>query len=335
MTETIPLPTADGHELRLTRSARPGARGAAWLLHGLTSSSEIFSLPSGGGLAAALLEAGWEVWALDWRGSCRLPYNARGARSTIDDVADQDLPAALAAIRARTDLPVVAIAHCVGALALAAAIGAGTVRDLRAVVSNAVFLAPTLPPAQQARVLLPELGGWLLARDHVEIEPSRMPWRDRLWFPLATAASHRCGHGTCELLAGLWGPLFEHANVDPVTHARIGEWMGPVPLRGFLPHLRRMAAERAVVRATGPGRAEDALDRFAAPTLLVAGTENRVWGRSQEACASWLAERGLPATYLPVPGYGHLDVLVGRNAAVDVFPAVIGWLEQVGVGSVR
>src|SRR5262249_16353643 len=41
----------------------------------------------------------YEAWLLDWRGSCRLPYNESAARYTFDDVALYDIPAAVTHIR--------------------------------------------------------------------------------------------------------------------------------------------------------------------------------------------------------------------------------------------
>jgi pimeloyl-ACP methyl ester carboxylesterase len=60
----------DGLQLRLRRVGPTPRRGAkaAMLVHGANSGSVTFLVPNGG-LARYLVERGWDVWLLDWRGS--------------------------------------------------------------------------------------------------------------------------------------------------------------------------------------------------------------------------------------------------------------------------
>ncbi|HTU62426.1 MAG TPA: hypothetical protein VMF89_28395, partial [Polyangiales bacterium] len=72
--EQIPLRSRDGWQLGLCRVTRGHtAKPAVLLIHGLTASSDMFVLPETRNFVEVLLDAGFEPWLLDWRGSCRLP----------------------------------------------------------------------------------------------------------------------------------------------------------------------------------------------------------------------------------------------------------------------
>jgi predicted alpha/beta hydrolase len=123
--EHIPLRSPDGLELALTRIARPDAKAVVLLLHGLTASSNMFVLPETRNVVDVLLDHDYEVWLLDWRGSCRLPHNESGVSYTFDDVALYDIPPAVAAVRAQIGArPLFVVAHCIGALAFSMSLAA-------------------------------------------------------------------------------------------------------------------------------------------------------------------------------------------------------------------
>src|SRR5687767_4357972 len=86
---------SDGVTLTLRRLPGQPARGVVLLLHGASSSSDTFLHPNGG-IAGALAASGWDVWLLDWRGSCRLArQRGTGACSSFDAVARHDIPSAI------------------------------------------------------------------------------------------------------------------------------------------------------------------------------------------------------------------------------------------------
>jgi cholesterol oxidase len=62
--------------------------GELWNVYGLTSSSDMFIMPEHRNLVQTLLDHGFgDVWTLDFRGSCRFPYNLERTRYTLDDIA--------------------------------------------------------------------------------------------------------------------------------------------------------------------------------------------------------------------------------------------------------
>lgn len=56
--------------------------------------------------------------------------------------------------------------------------------------------------------------------------------------------------------------------------------------------------------------------------------ENGLWLDSQKLCHEVLAARQprLDVAYAEVPGYGHLDMFIGRGAALDVFGHILDFL---------
>ncbi|MGW1963687.1 alpha/beta hydrolase [Streptomyces sp. NPDC001935] len=341
--EEIPFRAGDGVRLGLTRvDSGERDRPAVLLLHGHTASADMFLLPETRNLVDVLLDDGYEPWLLDWRGSCRLPYNETGQRYTYDDVALHDIPDAVARIRERIgDRPLFVVAHCIGSLALSLSMTAGLVPGLAGVVSQGVFLTPKLAGRTSLRMTL--AGELLKSRiDHIPVDFRRVGLRSR-YTPLFALASRgaACPDPTCQILHNsAWGSgasLFLHENLSEATHDRLAELLGPAPL-WILPHLRRIELARTVVRwhdtdhryRALPPNALDAAARIDTPVLLLAGSENGLWLDSQRLCQEVLAHRQpqLDVSYTEIPGYGHLDTFLGRGAALDVFGHILEFLGE-------
>jgi hypothetical protein len=63
---------------------------------------------------------------------------------------------------------------------------------------------------------------------------------------------------------------------------------------------------------------------------FVAGSENVCFlPAGQTRSLAWFRQRSrLDHTYVPLPGYSHLDVFFGRDAVRDTFPAILAGLER-------
>lgn len=341
--EQIPFRASDGTQLGLCRLTGQGPdRPAVLLVHGHTASAEMFTLPETRNLAAVLLDAGYEPWLLDWRGSCRLPYNENGPRYTYDDVALYDIPEAVGYIRHRVGGRLLfVVAHCIGAMALSMSMTAGLVPGLAGVVAQGVFLTPKLAVAPRLQM---HLGGEFL-RSHL----TRIPVDSRrigLWskysplFALASLGAD-CPDRTCQVLHnsawGMGASLFVHDNLGPRTHDRLADLFGPAPL-WILPHLRRIELAHAVVRwnmedhryRALPANALDSADQIDCPVLLLSGSQNKLFMDSNKLCYELLATRQpqLDVQYAEIPGYGHVDTFIGQGAALDVFGHIIRFLDE-------
>jgi len=341
--EEIPFRAADGVRIGLTRVDTGAAdRPAVLLLHGHTASADMFLQPETRNLVDVLIDGGYEPWLLDWRGSCRLPYNETGRRYTFDDVALYDIPAAVSYIRGRIgDRALFVIAHCIGSISLSLSMTAGLVPGLAGVISQGAFLTPKLLSPMPLRMSV--AGELMKSRfDHIPVDFRKAGLWSK-YTPLFALAALKasCPDPTCQMLHNsAWGmgvSLFVHDNLSEATHDRLADLLGPVPL-WVIPHLRRITLAQSVVRwhdtdyryRALPPNALDAADRIDAPLLLMSGTENKVWGESQKLCHEVLTHRHphLQVAYTEIPGYGHLDAFLGRGAALDVFGHIIDFLDK-------
>jgi len=342
--EELPLCCDDGTQLGLTRIIRNNdAKAAVLLTHGLTASSDMFVLPETRNMIDVLLDNGYEAWLLDWRGSCRLPYNEFGPSYTLDDVALYDIPTAVRTVRNRIgDRKLFVIAHCVSALACSLSMAAGLVPNLAGVVAQGVFLTPKLSLNSRMRLtFMGEFAHQLLGSTiPTDIRKVGLWSRFTPVFAMASIGA-ACPDPTCQILHnsawGMGASLFEHDNLHPITHDRLAELLGTVPTR-ILSHFRKLALAQSVVSwhegdpryAALPSNALDEADRIDCPILLVRGSENKLWLDSNRLCMNVLSSRypDLDVQYIEVPAYGHFDAFVGRNAAIDVFPYITDWLEE-------
>ena len=341
----FPLVAGDGLRLGLTRFRRGHGERSVVLIHGLTASTDMFVVPEIDNLVESLLDSGWtDVWSIDWRGSCRLPYNTGNTNYNLDDTALYDLPAAFEMIRRHTgERPLAVIAHCVGALGLSMSLAAKLCGPIAAVVANSTFLTPNLSERSRLKIVTSlNLIRRLMPEGHLPVDLAKVGLLSRHApvFAIAAAGS-TCKDPTCQMISFAWGAgdstMFEHRNLHPTTHARLREVLGPPPL-SFYAHLRKMANEHAVVRSdladarydALPRSALDVLDEWQTPLLLINGAKNKIWTGSMELCRDYLHNHHprIDVSLVEIPGYGHIDTIIGRAAALDVFPRMISWLDE-------
>ncbi|MEO3784524.1 alpha/beta fold hydrolase [Actinocorallia sp. B10E7] len=105
---------------------------------------------------------------------------------------------------------------------------------------------------------------------------------------------------------------------------------------GYGRHIRRMAsAERVVKWDEEDPRLPDGLTGLTAvrtPILFLAGSENRVFTDSNIVTYREL-EQAVPGRHglRILPGYGHADPFIGRNAHAEVFPHIVDFLNEKAV----
>src|SRR5215204_1494520 len=107
--------TQDGIGISLLRFRRKPCKDVVLIIHGLTTSSDMFIQPEHYNLVSYLLDHGFtDVWTLDFRMSNRHAYNLTPSDWSMDDCALFDHPAAIAKVRevAGQDVAVHVIAHC-------------------------------------------------------------------------------------------------------------------------------------------------------------------------------------------------------------------------------
>lgn len=337
--------TEDGLGLELTRFHRADCDDVVLLVHGLTSGSDIFIMPEHTNLVSTLLDNGFtDVWAVDFRMSNRFPYDVESHRYTLDDIALHDHPAALTELRRHIgDRRVHVIAHCLGAVSFSMSLFAGLVDGIASLTCNSVSLTPRVPAWSRHKLRFgPAFAEYVLGFSHLDPYYAEAPPFTRGWmFAKAVSLFHReCDVPACHMQSFMWGSgrpaMYEHANLLPVTHERMADLCGAAGFH-YYRHVHRMLKAGCAVKHA-PGRERHAalpddyterITEVETPLLLLSGDRNRVFPEANATCHRLLDERA-PGRheFKVIPGYGHVDTIIGRNAHVDVFPAILDFLKR-------
>ena len=377
VTETpnaIDVTTADGCVLELRHDvspAAPGDRPAVLLVHGASAGSDTFRIGEEQTLVDYLLGHDLDVWTLDWRASMRRVREVycdavrRGRLDetfTIDAAAEQDVPAAIAAIRqARESVPgkIAVLGHCMGGAIVAQGIAVGAISS--ADVENVVLTGLGLfYRAAIDNVLKAEdqaLEGLLAGGQHL-LHPTRVwdrsvctrdpddgPWPPPLEDPyrvwLDTPLPHDCAVEICHRLSYMFGMPFIPDRIRRIHDGYLPTQFGYIPLQ-FLIHccqnLRRGHAAPFVPSSIGPLPPDTRYlqrrpfqDRR---ITLITGDLNSLWHRdSIDTMYEWLrrgrrAEQPLALQKHVLPEFGHQDLYWGVGAPRLVFPKILEGLQR-------
>jgi len=342
-----PFATDDGLGLALHRfTTDPDADASVLIIHGLTTSTDMFIMPEHENLVNHLHGHGYsDVWCLDFRMSNRFPYNLWRHRYSMDEIALFDFPPAVAKIREHIgDRPLHVICHCLGAVSFTMSLFGGAVDGITSVIANSVALTPRVPKWSKLKLrMAPTLIDRVLDIPYIDPRWSEDPTitRGRVLSKLVSAAHRECDVPACHMLSLMWGTgwpaLYRHENLDPVTHERGGDLYGATSMH-YYRHVSKMVAagSRAVKYDPSDERLRSLPDDYLAgaaavttPVLFVTGEENRVFTDSNIVCHRQLAAMGADHHELMVvPGYGHQDIFMGKHVSRDVFPGFVDFLDR-------
>jgi cholesterol oxidase len=329
------FPTDDGVSLRLVRY-RGGEGPPVMLVHGLGMSGTVFTIDTVDvSLVESLYEAGHDVWVLDHRASIDLPTSQE--RFSADTVAAQDLPAAVARVRSVTGAASIdVVAQGFGSLTLLMSLVDG-LEGVRSAVCSQAGLHVQVPRTARLKSGL-HLPSVLSALGRETLEPRAggdRNWRSRMFDSglriLPVELEERCASPVCRRITFMYGPLFEHDQVNRATHEALHELFGVVNLEVFK-HLARMVRAGHAVATDGTSYVRN-LERLAIPITFIHGEDNTCFLPSGTAATvAALSEVNGPELYRHelVPDYGDMDCIVGKNAARDVFPLIHRHLTAVG-----
>ena len=332
--ELYAVTTGDDVELRLSRY-RGGDRGPVLLVHGLGVSSRMFSLDTiETNMLETLWASGFDVWLLDWRASIELPISTQQWNL---DAAAADYPSVVDKVREVTAAQEIdAVVHCVGSISFFLALLRG-MGGIRSVVSSQVALDTITDTAGswKSGLYVPEVLDMLGVDSLTAFVDVKAGWRDRLFDKALRfqpiPADEQCDSLTCRRGTFMYGLLWEHDQLNKATHDTLHEWLGLGNIEVFA-HLGLMARERHVVTADGDASDLDHLDRLAMPITFLHGEENVVFiPKGTEYTVGRLrdANPGVAYTRHVIPGYGHLDPMMGTYAARDVYPLILRHLQMV------
>jgi hypothetical protein len=332
----VPFTAGDGFECNLVhvRGPREPDRGPVLLVHGAGVRANLFRPPLATTLVDVLVDRGFDVWLENWRASIDLPAN----RWTLDQAALHDHPQAVATVVRETGASSVqALIHCQGSTSFMMSAVAGLVPQVRTIVSNAVSLHPVVPWTARLKGAL-SVPAVAALTDYLDPR-----WGLQAPTPAAKLISavvalthHECDNPVCKQVSFTYGvgfpTLWSHANLDDATHEWIKGEFARVPMTFFQQMRRCIAAGRLLAVDGLPGLPADFAaqpPRTDARIAFFAGQDNRCFlARSQELSFAHF-DRLQPERHSlhVIPGYGHLDVFLGKNAARDVFPRMLAELE--------
>lgn len=253
------------------------------------------------------------------------------------------------------------IAHCMGSVAFASGLLDGTIPAswIRGITCSQVFMHPlwntlNMIKATAGPIPLDKLYTWV-AGSWFSCSTSRddsLPQRalNQLLRFLPAERREICNSAACHRVTLTFGRCWNHRNLNEATHRQMNRFFGGVNMR-LLHLLMKMGAAghtmaNAPLYETLTGR-ENMLRLKGVPIMLFVGRENAVlspestertyealcdlFGTTTRTAAEVQAKGAGEIDYRRrvVPGYGHLDCWMGRNAWKDVYPMVREEVDRV------
>jgi cholesterol oxidase len=323
--------TDDKTTLRLTRY-RGGKKGPVVMAPGFGTSTLAYTIDTvDTNLPEALFASGYDVWLFDYRASPALA-SAR-TQFTLDDIAKQDYPAAVAKVREVSGAPSVQVmAHCVGSMTFLMAMASG-LQGVRSAVSSALTLYPDSPLINRIRAGL-DLGK-LLSKANIETlttDFDREKATDVIIDNILKTypSKEQCQSAVCRRILGIYGDVYKHDQLNEATHNAIHEMFGVANARTFN-HLSLIVRSGHAVDADGGDTYMNHLDRLAIAITFLHGEENNLFLPSGSMKSlQKLASVNDAKLYqrIEFKNYAHMDCYMGRNAARDIFPTIVGELDR-------
>lgn len=317
--------TEDGWQLAVHRWRPHGSRacepGAVVMLHGLATNRINLHPDEEHSVALSLARDGFDVFAIELRGAGL----SRSTDSSVPrdwgfgDYAGKDLPAALTYIRHCIDgRPLHALGHSMGGMLLLQheIYNPGSFASM--VVVGTPFLKGLQLQPRERRLL------GAIAKVAPETGPaSLLPLRK-----VAGVAGHFSGMSN-------WfadGMVINGENTEPALLALMAqEGISDLPVRLLREFHERIHAGDAY---HGPFKFEEMLDDVKCPSLILSGTvDNIAPVESVEKLARALGSNVLHYREMGVDNgclanYGHVDLLVGKRAKLEVYPLIADFLRE-------
>ncbi|HEY8547845.1 MAG TPA: alpha/beta fold hydrolase [Acidimicrobiales bacterium] len=318
--------------LRLTRF-EGGRRGPVLLAPGFGMSSTSFLLgTTHTNLTEDLVSKGYDVWLFDYRSGIDLP--SAHTSFNLDDIATEDWPTAVAEVLRVTGAgSVQAVGHCVGSATLMMALAAGLDGVRSAVCMQfTLHMATSLLNQTKAALGIPRLAAGIGLS---KIGPLRGRTVGNTALDLALRAvpmptDERCGQAVCRWVNAIYGCTHRHEQLDDATHELLPELFGVGNVEAFQ-HFADITRRRGVFDAAGADVYRAHPERLRLPILIIQGRHNRIFHpEGSLRTLRWLQQANDPSLYerVVLQDYAHLDALIGRNAARDVYPVITGHLQR-------
>ncbi|KAK3378547.1 hypothetical protein B0H63DRAFT_437196 [Podospora didyma] len=261
-----------------------------------------------------------------------------------------DLKACLEYIRKAYDKKkIYTIAHCMGSVAFSSGLLDGTIPAdwILGITCSQVFMNPVWGPTNMAKVMAGPVpmnklytkvaGTWFscsTSRDD-SIVQQLLNQVLRLY---PQARREMCNNAACHRCSLVFGRCWNHSNLNEATHRQIDRFFGGVNMR-LLELLMKQGYEGHVMNNKfEPLTTKENIMRLSGvPIMLFVGRDNAVLSpeateRTYETLCDVFGGAGVDGGDYKrkvVPGYGHLDPWMGRNAWKDIYPFVREEVDRV------
>ncbi|KAK3327511.1 hypothetical protein B0T19DRAFT_357224 [Cercophora scortea] len=249
------------------------------------------------------------------------------------------------------------IAHCMGSVAFSCGLLDGTIPTewISGITASQVFMNPIWNTVNMAKVMAGPVpmdkiytllaGSWFscsTSRDDSYVQAAINQFL-RLY---PQPRREICNNAACHRCSLVFGRCWNHSNLNEATHRQIDRFFGGVNMR--LLHLLMKMGVEGHVQTNGPMydtlTTPDNIQRLKGiPFLLFVGRDNAVLSpesteRTFETLCDTFGTSSTPGREggdykrRVVPGYGHLDPWMGRNAWKDIYPFVREEVDRVARG---
>lgn len=342
------IKTADMLTLSIIRMQRAPSKNVVVLLHGLSTSTDMFVMPEHYNLVNYLHDNGYtDVFSFDWRGSMRHNYDLFPNTHNMDDVALYDHPAAMAEVRrlAGPDARIHVICHCVGSITFNMSLFADLVQ-VDSVISNSVSLNPVVSAWSRLKsIFAPFMVLYILRYPNLNPRWATLPGpglpQGKLLAKAVKLVHPECDVPACAMLSFMWGDghpaVYQHENMLEVTHRRVADLFGAVSLN-YYRHIAKCIKSGYIEKFEPENPRYDALPEkymvnaknVNTPILYVSGDHNHVFPGANKTTydALKVLHPDNKFEFKNLPGYGHQDPFMGKNVASDVFPVFLEFLQR-------
>jgi predicted alpha/beta hydrolase len=314
--------TRDGWRLALHRHrAGPHGGGAPIILCGGYACNRYFlDYDETYSLARHLARRGFDAWVVEFRGRGLSHATAACSRPTawtFDDLARIDVPAAIAYVVRAAGRRVAWVGHSMGGLALYAYLGCHP--EGAAMVTSGITVA--------SPVVFPSIGTGLFASIG----------RLLLHVPFSDTIQQRWVLGAMWHLVGQTNALAVGMNPANIDRQVVGQALRCAlsnVSRLKLQQLARWAFKGEFASADGTVDYRAALGQVRTPLLVVAGSADHLAPPAtvQHTLVHLPTDVGSYLEFGRMHGhsvdYGHVDLILGRAAPGEVFPALARWLSD-------
>jgi hypothetical protein len=269
-----------------------------------------------------------------------------------------DLRACLEHIREHySKAKIYTVAHCMGSVAFSCGLLDGKIPAdwILGVTASQVFMNPIWTIVNRAKIWLPPIpidslynragGSWFNCRTSKDDNLLQQLLNQLLRF-YPTERKELCNNASCHRISFIYGRCWNHGNLNEATHRQIDRFFGGANMS--LMHLLMKMGYNGYVMTNGPLfqnlTTDDNVARLRGiQFLLFSGRDNAVLSpESTEKtyeilCEKFVSNSGGPTEGINykrrlIPGYGHLDCWIGRNAWRDVYPMVREEVDRVTRG---